>query len=383
MSSEKLPSDDPFREAREGAGVLESRFQGKAIPLILRHKDVRAAAGDWRTFSNDAPFRVPIPSEETLRTVRQLPIETDPPVHAEYRALVDPFFQRPKSPEMMAKVEALVSGLVDDALGRERMEIVREFAIPLQSRALTYLLNVPETEAEVWIGWGTHVFRDGEGRPRGEALEEYIRTKFAQAEAAPDDGFFSALNRAVFQGRALTLEEKVGFANLTFAGGRDTIIQSVAAVIGYLGAHPDRFEALRAKPEMIHPAAEEFFRLTSPLTHIGRVCPHGADVKGVAVAPDERASLCWASANRDAAVFEEPEAFRMDRKPNPHIAFGSGAHTCIGALHARLLVRTLLKTLCEKVGALQILESEDHVEREDAYTRRVGFERLVVSFRSR
>jgi len=85
---------DPFREARNRGEVLQCPFQGEAIPMILRHADVREAAKDWRTYSSDAPFRVPIPSEEEVRTMRQLPIETNPPEHTEYRAIVEPFFQK-------------------------------------------------------------------------------------------------------------------------------------------------------------------------------------------------------------------------------------------------------------------------------------------------
>ena len=80
--------DDPFRRAREADGVLRCPFQGDEIPMILRHEEVRRAAKDWQTFSSDAPFRVPIPSEEHLRSVRQLPIELDPPDHTDYREIV-------------------------------------------------------------------------------------------------------------------------------------------------------------------------------------------------------------------------------------------------------------------------------------------------------
>jgi cytochrome P450 len=99
---------DPFREARQRDGVLECEFQGEKVPMILRHEDVRQAARDWKTFSSNAPFRVPIPSEEAVRTMRQLPIETNPPEHTEYRAIVEPFFARAKQPGMIAKVEALI-----------------------------------------------------------------------------------------------------------------------------------------------------------------------------------------------------------------------------------------------------------------------------------
>ena len=150
---------DPFREPRRKDGVLRCPIQGDNIPMILRHADVRAAARDWQKFSSDAPFRVPIPSEEAVRTMRQLPIETNPPEHTEYREVVEPWFARAKSPEMIAKVESLIATKIQEATQREFIEIVGEFAVPVQSHALTYLLNVPESEAETFIGWGVHVFK--------------------------------------------------------------------------------------------------------------------------------------------------------------------------------------------------------------------------------
>ena len=128
---------DPFREARNKDGVLKCPFQGETLPMILRHADVRDAAKDWNTYSSDAPFRVPIPSEEDVRTMRQLPIETNPPEHTEYRAIVEPFFQGAKQPEVIAKVETLIGEMLDRALLAKSIEIVNEFALPVQSRALT------------------------------------------------------------------------------------------------------------------------------------------------------------------------------------------------------------------------------------------------------
>jgi cytochrome P450 len=374
-----LPTDDQFSKKRGAEGVLEAIFQGRKIPMILGLKEVRAAAADWKTFSNDAPFRVPIPSEEEVRSVRQLPIETDPPEHADYRKIVEPFFRRPKEPEMAQQVDALIAELLQNAISRPSIEIVREFALPLQSRALTYLLCVPEAEAEEWISWGIHVFRDGNnGAAKGVNLERYIQRQLDRVAENPGDDFFSALTTAKFRGRSLTRDEMMGFANLTFAGGRDTIIQTVASIIGYFGSNPQALERLRTKPELLNTAAEEFFRFISPLTHIGRVCPHATEVKGVPVEAGERVSLCWASANRDASVFEHPDELRLDRKPNPHIAFGSGAHNCLGAMHARLLTRTLLSQLCQQVAGIKIIEARDHVEHESSYERRLGYDSLLV-----
>src|SRR4051812_29102789 len=117
---------DPFREARAAGPVMKCPFQGEDVPMILRHEDVRRAAKDWQTFSSDAPFRVPIPSEEEVRTVRQLPLEVDPPEHTDYRAIVEPFFQRAKEPVMISQVEALLDGMLTQALSRESIEIVHE-----------------------------------------------------------------------------------------------------------------------------------------------------------------------------------------------------------------------------------------------------------------
>jgi cytochrome P450 len=375
---------DPFREARAADGVLKCPFHGEEITMILRHEDVRRAAKDWQTFSSDAPFRVPIPSEEDVRSVRQLPIETDPPDHEDYRAIVEPFFQRAKEPDMIARVEALLGGFLDMALQRGRIEVVHDLALPVQSRALTYLLNTAETEAETWIGWGIHVFKVTGGEfKKGTVLDEYLERKFDEAEANPGDDFFSALVQAEFRGRRLTRAECLGFANLAFAGGRDTIIHTIACALGHLAEHPEALEFLRTDPKRITLASEEFFRVFMPLTHIGRVCPAGAELHGVAVPPGQRISLCWSSANFDAAAFPAPEEVRLDRKPNPHLSFGFGNHLCLGAPHARLILRTLLRLCCEKVGRLAVVEAVERVEHEAAFDRTLGYDRLVLAFEPR
>jgi len=378
------PRPDPFGAARRERGTLVCPFQGEAVPMILRYHDVKAAAKDWKTFSSDAPFRVPIPSEEDVRSMRQLPIETDPPEHTEYREIVEPVFRRAREPAMIARVEALTAGLVRGAAGLESVEVVRGLALPLQSRALTYLLNVPEAEADVWIGWGTHVFRDGGGgAKKGATLEAYLQAQFDRAERAPGEDFFSLLTQATYRGRRLTRPEMMGFANLAFAGGRDTLINTVAEVIAHCARHPGTLAYLRADPGRIVHASEEFFRVISPLTHIGRVCPAATDVQGVAVPAEGRVSLNWAAANRDPAGFAAPDEVRLDRKPNPHVAFGFGAHLCLGAAHARLVVRTLLRCLADQIERIELLSAREHRETEATYERIVGFDALEVRLHPR
>lgn len=374
-----MSSNDPFREDRAKSPVKVCRFQGEDVPMILRHEDVRQAAKDWRTFSSDAPRRVPIPSEENVRTMRQLPLEVDPPDHTDYREIVEPVFRRAKDPAVIGEIESLTERLVDEASGKESIEAVRGFAVPLQSYALAHLLNMPESEAEVWIGWGVHVFRDGpNGEQKGAALEVYQHQQFDRAEAEPGEDFFSLLTRASFRGRRLTRDEMMGYANIVFAGGRDTIIHTVTSALAYLGNRPEALEYLRQDVSRVTLASEEFFRVFMPLTHIGRVCPVRTDVHGHVVEPRGRVSLGWVSANHDEGVFDAPDEIRLDRKPNPHLSFGFGAHICLGAPHARLLIRTLLRKCAQNLERIVILDAVDRVEHEESFQRTAGYDSLVL-----
>ena len=369
---------DPFREPRRTSGVLGLPTDRETIPMILRHEDVRKAAKDWHTYSSDAPCRVPIPSEEHLRSVRQLPLEIDPPEQAEYRRLVEPFFLRAKQPAFVARIEAIVDRLLTEALARESIEVVSELALPLQSRALTVLLDVPETEAERFIGWGVHVFHGEHGPRQAAELDRYLNEQFDKAAAAPAEDFYGLLTKATFGGRFLTRAEQLGFANIMFAGGRDTVIHSAACAIGYFAERPQALEFLRADPSRIVLASEEFFRVFMPLTHIGRVCPVETDVHGMTVKAGDRASLCWASANFDEAVFDAADEVRLDRRPNPHVSFGFGAHLCLGAAHARTVMRALLARLCAHVARIELISKVDRIEHTTAYDRPLGYESLVV-----
>ncbi len=378
-------ASDPFAEARREQGAILGNFHGEAIPLILRYKDVRAAALDYPTYSSNAPFRVPIPSEENVRTIRQLPIEMDPPEHADYRAIVQPFFSAPKRPDMIARVEALAGEMLDDVIGAEAVEIMEDFALPLQSRALTLLLNMPMTEADEWISWGQHVFHgeDGHSAEKGGVLDQYLHRQFDRAEQEPGEDFFGALVQADFCGRRLTRDELVGFANLAFAGGRDTVIATVSLALAHLAAHPRDVERLRENPLLIRSATEEIVRVASPLTMIGRTCPHDTNVSGLQVKAGDRAAICWASANRDETVFEAPEELRIERKRNPHVAFGAGPHMCLGASHARLVLRSLISGVCMQTGGLELVDSEAKYEEWPAYRRQTGFHSLHIRFLGR
>ncbi len=332
---------------------------GDEIVHVHGYRALRQTARDWAQFSNDALGRIQIPAEDKTRTFRQYPIETDPPVHTAYRALVQGMFNKPFDPAYAALIESLVDQMLTDALDRAEVEVVSDFALPLQSRALTHLLGMPMSEADLWIGWGLHVFRAEHGYDleRARRLVDYIADRLDHADLWPGS-LFAYLREAAFEGRPLTRDEQMGTAHLVFAGGRDTVIRLISGGIAYLAQNPAAFARLKAEPDLAVTATEELVRYLSPLPYLGRICREGASIEGVTVAPGQRVALCYGRANRDPDVFADPDQIIPDRRPNPHVGFGSGPHSCPGSAHARLLSRTVMQTLARRVTALTLSERD-------------------------
>ncbi|WP_163399665.1 cytochrome P450 [Flavobacterium fluviatile] len=376
--------NDPFEEARVNQGFGEMDDQNDPVTMLLRHKDVRKGAHDWKTFQSGAvPGRIVIPSEVNIRTTRQIPFEVDPPQHKDFRAILDPWFKRPLEEEYQAKLKEQISALVDEVLAKDSVDVISEFSLKLQSRALTLLLNTPYEEADLWISWGTHVFRsEGEALDGAKAaiLYDYIDGRIDEAIAKPGEDLYSVLLNAVVDGKKLTKEEVKGVMILTFAGGRDTVINAVSNSIAYFTEHPKSLDRLRAEPEIRNKAIEELIRYFAPLTQMGRVATTDTAVCEHAIKADTRASLCWASANRDATVFENPNELVLDRKMNPHLSFGFGTHNCLGATHARTIMKIVVEVLTEKVSTMEIVSAEENIEDLGDFKRKVGFHRLQVKF---
>lgn len=370
---------DPFRAAREGAGTQDVTLHGEDLLMLLRWRDVRAAARDPEHFDSAHLGRVPTPQEVGIRSFRQLPIEANPPEHTAWRDLVQPYFRRPTQDGPKAEFEALVRDELDALIAGADRDIVAGFALPLQSKALAILLDTDRGMAADWVRWGLHAFRTaGQTDPdKARRFLDFIDAQLDAAGGADDPSFFAYLGRARIEGRPLTRDEMRGICHLALSGGRDTVINSITAVFAHLAATPGDLDRLSEDPGLVPGAAEEIFRFISPLPQIGRVCPAGYDHPGGGhVDPGDRAALCWASANRDAEVFDAPEVLRIDRKPNPHVAFGAGAHTCLGAPMARLLVRTLLAELARRRPTLRVVAAGP---RANAFGTPYLFETLQMS----
>ena len=373
---------DVFKERRNASGIGQMDDQNDPVNMLLGLKDVRKAAHNCAVFQSGAkPGRIVIPSEVAIRETRQIPFEVDPPEHGGFRELLNPWFKRPSDDAYQASLQQIIDDTIDYALRVQLLDIVSEFALPLQSKALTLLLNTTMDKAQTWIDWGTHVFRSEDSDLDGDKaniLYDYIDNEIDKAMANPSDDLYSVLLAAQVNGQKMTKEQVKGVMILTFAGGRDTVINAITNSIAYFSENITDLQRIHDEPEIINRAVEELIRYFSPLTQMGRVATEDTQVCEHAIKADSRISLCWASANRDESVFKNPNNVDFDRKVNPHVSFGFSHHNCLGATHARQLLRQLVLSLAKKVASIEIVEADENIEQLGEFSRKVGFNSLRV-----
>jgi len=340
--------------------LAQARIGEQDFTLVLRYDDVKGVARDWEHFTSATPFRVPIPEESDLRPVPQYPIETDPPDHRRYRRLIEDRFNRTAAEKHLPAIVALIDQSVTSATDAGSIEVLEGLALPAVALGIAATMGFPE-DAERIRSWGLDVFKDprtGERR-RNADMDRYLAERVDTAFAESVPGVFGDLTRAAFGERKLTRDEVLGFGYLLLAGGRDTVIGAMAGALWHLGTHHDAQEALRADPAAIPRAVEEYLRYFSPLAHIGRTVVEPAIIAGRQFEVNELVSLCFASANHDENVFDNPSHCRIDRKPNRHVAFGHGPHTCIGAPLARMQLAVVIERFLSLVPFFSVIEPLD------------------------
>lgn len=354
------------------------------VTMFLRYEDVKRILRDYRTFSSATPFRVPIPSEEDLRPTAQYPIETDPPAHTAYRALMDRHFSRAAAQSHRSSVETRAHELIASSMPTGRIEVVRDYALPLFLHALALTLGVPTGHTARWLTWGVQALstQTTDGLPGNEDMLAYIDEMADAAISSPGDDFFGHLARSVLLGRRLTRDEIRGFANLAFAGGRQTVVYATTTALDYLASHPADQQTLRHAPDAIPQAVEEFLRWVTPIVHLGRTVTRETEVGGVTLQPGDLVSVCYYTANLDGDAFGDPDRVLLHRRPNRHVAFGHGPHTCAGAPLARMVldvaVRTILTVATEITHVHQVIP---RVEQVGDLEFIIGFDRLELGLR--
>ncbi len=378
---------DAFKAQRTTAGIGQMDDQNDPVNMVLGLKDVRKAAHNCAVFQSGAkPGRIVIPSEVAIRETRQIPFEVDPPEHGGFRELLNPWFKRPLEQPYQASLQQIIDETIEKALNAKSLDIVSEFALPLQSKALTLLLNTAMDKAQTWIDWGTHVFRSEDSDLDGDKaniLYDYIDNEIDKAIANPSDDLYSVLLAAQVNGKTMTKEQVKGVMILTFAGGRDTVINAITNSIAYFSENINDLKRIHDEPEIVNRAVEELIRYFSPLTQMGRVATEDTQLCEHAIKADSRISLCWASANRDENIFKNPDNVDFDRKVNPHVSFGFSHHNCLGATHARQLLRQLVLSLASKVASIDTLKADENIEKLGEFSRKVGFNSFQVSLKAK
>jgi cytochrome P450 len=341
------------------------RAGDQEFTLVLGHDRLRRVARDWTTYTSATPFRVPIPEESELRPVRQYPIETDPPEHGQYRRLIDHRFSRSAAERIRPTIERLADELLRAAVERGSLAVVDELAIPIVTTAIAETMGLP-ADAERLRSWGLHVFRDPvTGRRRRNAdLDAYLAERVDRAIDRGGDDIFCDLACADLDGRRLTRDEILGYGYLVLAGGRDTVIAAIAGALWHLAAHPAIRVRLGREPGSIATAVEEYLRYVSPLGYIGRTVTVRHEIDGRRFEPGDLVGLCFAAANRDPREFEAPDECRIDRRPNRHVAFGHGPHTCIGAPLARMELTVVIDSML-RLQHCEVIEPETWSPRPD------------------
>jgi cytochrome P450 len=324
-----------------GSLVGVRRLAGTAE--IRRHADLKAAARDWSRFSSD------LQGDPDVRTYRQLPLEVDPPTHADYRSILMPIFNRPDVAALEPQLRDVARTLVARFGERGAVDALRDLAVPMVASSIATAFGRPQ-DADELASWGVTSWEIlPDGTRSGTRLEAYLDRVLAEVRRRPGADAFSLIDAGQVNGRPLTRIEKLGLGNLILAGGRDTVIGLICGAVWHLaGNDPDR-RALARDPGGIPLAIEELLRFLSPLPRMERRA--AVDVSGEwgSAVAGEIVLLGFAPANHDAAVFDRHEAIRIDRRPNPHVAFGNGPHTCIGVHLARLEARVFLEELLAAV----------------------------------
>jgi cytochrome P450 len=339
-----------YRELRARCPVAHTSAHG-GFWALTRHADVRAAASDPETWISSV--RAVVPSDP--RGTRRPPLNFDAPLHTPYRRALDRTLSRRRLDRLAPRLRAHAERELRPLVERGRGDIALEFGSVYPACVAGEWLNLePEAVRELagvaseWIqAWR---LRDAEAVNRTSGwMYDLARGLLADRRARPRplaEDPASSLLQMRYEGRELDPEHMVGTLRQSLVVG----LVAPPLLLGGIAVHLSRDRSLqahlRAHPELIGPALEEFLRLYTPYRGFARTVSRPVELHGRVIPPGEPVTLIYASANRDEAVFESPDEFRLDR-PNiaSHLAFGRGTHRCAGGPLARLSLRIALEEL--------------------------------------
>lgn len=316
---------------------------------LFRHEDVMRALEDHATFSNAVPTHLSVPNG------------MDPPEHTTYRRIIEPYFDAGRMSAFEPACRRIAADLVATLPSGGESELMTQFAEIFALRIQCAFLGWPADLHEPLRQW-IHKNREAILAADRAAMaavafefDGYIRDLLAARRAAgtqaPDD-LTTSLLRERAGDRPLSDEEIVSILRNWTVGELSTISACVGILAGYLADRPELQQRLREEPSLLPAAVDEILRIHAPLIANRRITTRPVEINGRRLDAGERVSLIWASANRDEAVFGDPDAFRLDRDPAMNLLYGAGIHVCPGAPLARLELRVVMEELLGRTSRI-------------------------------
>lgn len=358
---------DEFRAMREKCPVAWSDRHG-GFWAATSYDAVVAMARDPATFSSEKTFDpesgtgtggitipfTPIP--------RGLPVEADPPEWDRLRGFINRRFA-PKAVEGFRQdARNYATALLNRVIEAGEMDLVNDFTGPMPAMVTMQLMGLPLSEwREFADPLHTMVFTPKEAAEYPKVVaavgwifqrcaEEFLRYKSIPEE----DNLLSYFAHQPVDGRMLDLDEVLSLSNNIIIGGVDTTTALTTHALEYLANNPAAKARLMADPSLVPFAREEFLRVFSPIHCLARNVKQDTDVAGNHLAEGDRVMLVWAAANRDPAIFDNPDDVVFDRESNRHLAFGSGIHRCIGSSFARMMFEEMIAQIFERIPEWEI-----------------------------
>ncbi|MEU0302715.1 cytochrome P450 [Streptomyces sp. NPDC006175] len=348
------------------------RFDPQAgLWCIFGYREVQHVLADPVTFSSNTQRLVPPEMREGADEFSEGNlIQMDAMGHKKLRGLISHAFTPKVVADMEPRIAALTHELLDAVADGGRMELVNDLAYPLPVIVIAELLGVPASDRDKFRDWGTALMEstqefsfvertEEQSRRLQEAMQQvgklsaYLREHVLDRRENPRDDLITKLVQAEVDGERLTDNEVVNFSNVLLIAGHITTTMLLGNSVLCLDSHPEWLARVRADRGLVPAAIEESLRYYSPFAGTARATTADVELGGERIPADSLVVTFLGVANRDPKVFTDPDTFDPLRDPNPHMAFGRGAHFCIGAPLARLEGRVALNILLDRFPNLR------------------------------
>ncbi|MFV8753300.1 cytochrome P450 [Nannocystaceae bacterium ST9] len=359
---------DPFPHYARMREAGLSRIAPMGFYALSRHADVRQALRNSEQFSSAGFVEAFEPPWVGYNPAAHTMLSMDPPEHTHARALVNRAFAGPALARVEPILRTLVGALVDALAERGEADIVESFALPLTGGMLGHFLDLDPALHARFKHWSDCIVGITP-TPRDEAHVAEVAAAIAdlqltlgalldQRRLQLGDDLTSALLRAEVEGHGLDQRELICFLLMLIVAGLENTTNLITKATLHLAAQPELHGRLRAEPGLIPRFIEEMLRWDPPAHTLFRVTRSDVEIAGGTIPAGSFVMLMLAAANRDAAVFPDPDRFVLERETSGHVAFGHGPHLCIGLALARLETRLAFEALTQR---FQRIEATDAV----------------------